>query len=130
MLSTNKNKLNVFLENLKEEIVKQSATINSQSGDSELDGFLTTNIDDGWVRYRGMSWGFVQQLNPTRLVMTWGPDGPFVGKRKIFTAEANGGDDIIWHDNSDLELSDAAGVAAYGLARLADLVGDKIPVLH
>jgi hypothetical protein len=125
------NRAELFFEELKEEIITRSQLINNVMDDGNMDGFLTTNISDGWVRYRGMSWGIAVCRDPGSIVMTWGPDGPFVGSRKVLLPRESDGE-TVWHDEWDENLifESAAELANYGLAVLAGMVGDTIPLIR
>lgn len=106
--------------------------INQVSEDFDPDGFSVNHIDDGWVKYKGMSWGFAMQRDPDVLVMTWGPDGPFVGQRRVLvplSTDKHG--EIKWLDKSTHEpvFFSLTDLATYGLATLASLVGDTVPLI-
>ena len=122
----------VFFGDLQEEIVRLAAAINQVSEDGDLDGFSVDAIDDGWVKYRGMSWGIAIQHEPDIIVMTWGPDGPFVGTRVTLVPTSNGPRELVWQNPDDeaVQFTSAKELAKYGLAALADMVGDRLPVVR
>ena len=126
----NFNNVDGFFSDLKSEITRQARAINQVSEETDLDGFSVDFINDGWVKYRGMSWGFALQHNPEQLVMTWGPDGPFVGVRQVLLQKDGGDGHTCWLDKSQKKMfSSVSELVGYGLANLAAMVGDEIPVV-
>lgn len=117
-----------FYKQLTDEVTVLSEQLNQTNSGDLQDGISMQHIDDGWISYKGMSWGFVLKKNPTCISMTFGPDWPFVGYCQNLQPEICG-DRIVWIDeqenkqfNSPLEL------ARYGLESLAAKVHDSFIV--
>ncbi|MDZ4836852.1 MAG: hypothetical protein SGJ27_23980 [Candidatus Melainabacteria bacterium] len=81
-----------FFQELLKELESAAHEANKQKPeDDNYDGFSTENIKDGWIDYRGTSFGLALLEEPYRISFTAGPDGPFVGFKQIFAIQT--GDD-------------------------------------
>ncbi len=81
-----------FYEDFTKEVVQCAREANeNKSEDDNYDGFSTENIKDGWIDYRGFSFGFALLEDPYRITLTAGPDGPFVGYQQVFSVEDENG---------------------------------------
>lgn len=98
---------------------------------NQQDGFSIANLDDGWVSYKGMSWGFAFHREPLCIDMTFGPDQPFVGHRKILFAEPDkySENGLMWVDRfgEGRKWKSLKEVAQYGLQCLAAKVHESLP---
>ncbi|MBY0358259.1 MAG: hypothetical protein K2W82_09685 [Candidatus Obscuribacterales bacterium] len=117
-----------FYVQLMREITVQAEELN-HSERAELgelqDGISMQHIEDGWVSYKGMSWGVALQQEPVAISMTFGPDWPFVGHKQDLEPKLEN-DQVVWINNSDNKsFSSAAQLASYGLEMLAAKVHDS-----
>ncbi len=108
---------------LKAAILVEAGRMNDMNEGDMQDGFCLSHIDDGWVSYKGMSWGFVVHNDPVALDMTFGPDWPFVGHRTVMQPQLSSGR-IIWTERNAIELGtvccSAEDIARFGLRRLSE----------
>lgn len=106
---------------LKQAVLAEAERLNEGNDGDMQDGFCLCHIDDGWVSYKGMSWGFVVHSDPVALDMTFGPDWPFVGHRTVLQPQLSAGR-IIWTERNATEIGvvclSAEDVARFGLSRL------------
>lgn len=121
-----------FNDQLKAEIRQLCDELHGQDlfGDQQ-DGYTTWHLDDGWVSYKGMSWGFTFHCDPLCIDMTVGPDQPFVGYRKIIYAEESqfGEHGLVWVDRygTGRQWQSLKELAQYGLQCLASKVHETLP---
>ena len=114
-----------FFEELKREVVRQANDMNTKHDGDLQDGYALLHIEDGWVSYKGYSWGFVVRLDKLEIDMTFGPDWPFVGHRSVFVAESSPSG-INWvEQNGKTTMRTAEQMARFGLQRLAAKVHDE-----
>ncbi|HEY9787747.1 MAG TPA: hypothetical protein V6D17_20330 [Candidatus Obscuribacterales bacterium] len=122
----------LFFDELKAEIIRQIGYINANAPQDEpaFDEFWVDNIEDGWIRYKGMSWGFALLHKPPRMTFTFGPDQPFVGHQEVLIPQLIGSQ-IVWINSSNSKgaFASARSLARYGLERLAGKCHDKLPTI-
>lgn len=108
---------------LKQEVMREAARRNELNDGNMQDGFCLAHIDDGWVSYKGMSWGFVVHSEPIAVDMTFGPDWPFVGFRTVLQPQLNEGK-VIWTERNSMAIGtvcwSAQDVAQFGLQKLTE----------
>ena len=122
-----------FFDELKEEIVKQAERIRADADGSIQDGLCLDHLADGWVGYKGVSWGFALQKDPVAMLLIFGPDGPFVGHKEVLHAQDMGGW-IVWScgDGDGRQAAKFASpyaLARYGIERLAAKVHDDVALV-
>lgn len=119
------NQVQAFFQQLTQEILDQSRQVNESNQEDLQDGICTQFITDGWVSYKGMSWGVAVQDQPAGIAMTFGPDWPFVGYKQVFEPRSVNGQ-IIWTDKKENQsFASASELAQYGLESLAAKVHDS-----
>lgn len=124
------NQVQSFFYQLTQEILDQSKQVNESDTEDLQDGICTQFIADGWVSYKGMSWGIAVQDKPVGIAMTFGPDWPFVGYKQVFEPRLMDGQ-VIWTDTQQNQcFGSASELARYGLESLAAKVHDCLPTTH
>jgi len=123
-----------FFDELKEEIVKQAQRIQADTDGSIQDGLSLEHLPDGWVGYKGFSWGFALQREPVAMLLIFGPDGPFVGHKEVLHAQDMGGW-IVWTNGDgdgvrpSEKFASPYALARYGIERLAAKVHDDVTMI-
>jgi len=120
-------------EQFKQAVKELVEDINSKDGDGDQqDGYTLAHLDDGWVSYKGMSWGFVVHENPLCIDMTYGPDQPFVGFRTIYCAERDpmSVEGVAWctEFNGHERAGNLKELATICLRNLSAKVHDRLPL--
>jgi len=108
-----------FFSDFTREVLHQAREANATTYSKELDGFHIANFKDGWVEFRGMSFGFAYLSDQNQISLTFGPDAPFVGYQQIFDLRVDG-DNVkcVSLDDDAIYFNNPNEFAKYGLNRL------------
>ncbi len=114
-----------FYQEFTRELLHIARDINSRRDGDRQDGFQIANIKDGWIDYKGMSFGFALLDEPARITCTFGPDGPFVGFQEIFRLSCIGSEVECLAENGSKYTP--RGLAQLSLGRLSTKAADRAP---
>lgn len=115
-----------YYQEFTRELLNLARDINSRREGDRQDGFQIANIRDGWIDYKGMSFGFALLENPDRITCTYGPDGPFVGFQEIFRLNCIGEKVECLAENGSKYTP--RSLARYALGKLSNRAFDRDPV--
>ncbi|MBX9700036.1 MAG: hypothetical protein K2X74_11410 [Acetobacteraceae bacterium] len=130
---TNQSNLEIqtkfFFEEFKREVIAQCQIVNANHDGYLQDGFQIQDMEDGsgWITCKGMSWGFALQDDPACIIMTFGPDWPFVGYKHILSPQLLADKVIFINKANDNTFVSAEQLARHGLECLAKKLHDCLP---